>query len=121
MKTLLALVMVLGACDVQEKPPEYLSGVDTERYLTLYDKVADIVAADQKDCAKMASEVDALLAGSTQIIDTTNAAAKNGKQLPRMAVAHVEQRSTELVANIASCAPDKAVQKAFKRLEPKEE
>ncbi len=121
MKTLLALVMFVAACDVQEKPPEYMDGVTTERYLTLYDKVADIVAADQKDCAKMASEVDALLAQSMPIIDAANAAAKNSKQLPNMAVAHVEQRATELVANIASCAPDKAVQKAFKRLEPKEE
>ena len=120
MKTLV-LLLVLGACDAAEKPAEYLNGVDTERYLTLYDKVADIVAVDQKDCAKMAKEIDALLAGNMQIIETANAAAKNGKQLPRMAVTHVEQRATELVANIATCSPDKAVQKAFKKLEPKEE
>ena len=118
------LVLVLGllaACDAAEKPTEYMDGAATERYLTMFDKAHDIIAINKADCGKMASELDALFAASKPVIDAANAAAKAGKELPKLAVAHVSDHAKDLAASIEPCAADKAVRKAFKKLEPKDE
>lgn len=121
MKTLLALCLALAACDAAEKPVEYMDGAATERYLTLFDKAHDIIAINKADCPKMASELDALFAANGPVIDAANAAAKAGKKLPKLAVAHVNDHAKDLVSSIEACASNKAVRKAFKAFEPKDE
>ena len=116
-----ALAIVLVLCGVASAQPkqEYVSDADAARFLTFFDQIVDTVSSTKEDCGKMAKSLVALFDANQKVIDDSNKAKSDGKKLPKAADDHVTAGAQKLVADLKTCAPDRVVQDAFKRLDRK--
>ena len=92
-------------------------GIDAEKFLSWFEKLADTVVADQNDCAKMSSDIIKSVDDNKAMIDAAQQAHKNGQQFTgdqakRMAMAG--QKIAQAV--VAKCAQDANVKAAMGRL-----
>ena len=116
-----ALAIVLVLCGVASAEPkqEFVSDADAAKFVVFFDQIVDIVATTKEDCGKMAKSLVSLFDANQKLIDDSNKAKSDGKKLPKAADEHVSTGAQKLVTDLKTCAADKAVQDAFKRLERK--
>jgi hypothetical protein len=120
---LLALVLapaLVVACAPPDRDAKKRVEVDTARWTALVERTAELVDADRGDCARMASDVHALLGANAALIKAANAALGDGFKLPDDARAHVTAAIGRMMPGIDACGAEAEVQQAFKVAKPDE-
>ena len=115
----IALAGTASAEPPAKKPPpaaEEIKESDVHKFLAFWDKLVDTVVADKDSCPKMATDVNKLLDANAELLKQAKAAADQGKKLPKAAEDHVMEGVNKLLGGMMKCKDDKAVMKAFDRL-----
>jgi hypothetical protein len=114
----LALAVALTDCAPPDHTAKAKVEIDVARWTALVDHVADIVAADHADCAKMAGEVHRLFDTNAGLIKDANAALGDGFKLPDDARSRLAVAVDRMMPGIDACGADGELQKAFKLAKP---
>jgi len=97
---------------------ETVSDADAQRYLAFFEKLVAIVVANQSDCARMATAIDAHVEANQALVKELALVKQRNKQLPPAVKAKIQQKvKDELQPALQKCAQDKAVKAALERLE----
>lgn len=107
-----ALVAVTSSLATAEPSKE-----DLEKWLAFFDKVVDTVVADKADCAKMTTDLNAMMDDNKVLIEKAKEARNSGKQMPKdvqdRVMANVRRMGEALKEK---CLNDKGVQAALDRM-----
>lgn len=96
-----------------------LSPAETARFVAFFNKMIDIVVADQDDCPKMATDLNAHVDANKALVEELQKVSET-KGLPKDAKDKIEARaSKELEPAMKKCMADKGVQAAFDRFSKK--
>jgi hypothetical protein len=114
----LAVLLAAAGCAPPDPTAKARLEVDVAKWTALVDHVADVVAADRADCAKMAGDVHALFEANAGLVKDANAALGDGFKLPDDARIHVAAAVDRMMAGVDACGAAADVQKAFKLAKP---
>ena len=89
---------------------------DIKKYLAFLDKIVDTVVADQDNCPKMGTDLNALIDANKDILDTAHKARAAGKKLPPDDMKHVQENMRKIGPGMQKCHTDKGVSGALARL-----
>lgn len=91
---------------------------DINAFLAYFDKVVDAVVADEKDCAKMAKDINALADANKDLIEKANKAIAAGKKLPDDAQKHIMQSAQKMSPGLMACQKNQDVMNALMHAMP---
>ena len=89
---------------------------DVAKWMAFFDKIVDTAEADQKDCPKMAHDLNALIDANQDLLKKAADAAKSGHQMPKEAREHFMKAAGRLMTAMQNCQHDRDVNAAFARL-----
>ena len=97
-------------------PAGEISKADADKWISLLQRMVDIIVDNQNDCANLASQVSSFVDANRDIIEKANAATRAGKTLP----AETQQRTNALLGRmfpaLQKCQGDAKVQAALDKL-----
>jgi hypothetical protein len=127
-RTVLALALLAGICAsaygianaddkaARDKAPE-MSAADTAKWLTFFDKLVASVVQSSGACAKMATDVNAVIDANRDAIAIARAAHAAGRRLPQAAQEHMMEGVKKMVPGLHRCGQDDKVRAAFAKLD----
>lgn len=89
---------------------------DIKRYLAFLDKIVDTVVADQDNCPKMGTDLNALVDANKDIIEIAHKARAAGKTLPPADMKHLQDNMKKMGPGMQKCHADKGVSGALAKL-----
>ena len=116
MKYLLALVLALSTTTTIARADDSASSDDVKKWLAFIDKLADTAVADKDDCAKMGTDLNALIDKNADVLAIAQKAKDAGKKLSADDQKHVQDTMKRMVGAIVNCKDDAGVKKAMDRL-----
>ena len=127
MKLVMSMIIALAAAtpafaqgDKQEQPkqaPAEVTPNEARIWMLLFDKVVDTVVADKDDCAKMATDLDAVVDANQEAIAMARDAKAKGKKLPQAAQQHMVEGARRMLGALDKCGRDEKVGAAFRRID----
>ena len=127
MKLVMSMVIALAAAtpafaqgDKQEQPkqaPAEVTPNEARIWMQLFDKVVDTVVADKDDCAKMATDLNAVVDANQEAIAMARDAKAKGKKLPQAAQQHMVDGARRMLGALDKCGRDEKVGAAFRRID----
>ena len=83
----------------------------------MFDKIVDTVVADKDDCAKMATDLNAVVDANQPTISMARDAKAKGKRLPTSAQQHMADGARRMLGALDKCGHDDKVGAAFRRID----
>jgi hypothetical protein len=123
MSFVIALVAVTPAFaqdGKQQEPkqaPAEVTPSEAQSWLALFDKVVDTVVIDKADCAKMATDMNAVVDANQKTIAMARDAKAKGKKLPVSAQQHMMDGARRMLGALDKCGHDEKVGAAFQRID----
>lgn len=90
--------------------------VDVKKYVAFLDKLAETVAADQDNCPKMGTDLNALIDANKDVLEAAHKARAEHKTLPADAQKHLQETMRKIGPGMQKCHTDKSVSAALARL-----
>ena len=117
------MVAILGAGTIasadKEAPRDEVSQADADKFLGFFNKFVDSVVANKDNCPKMATAVNGVIDGNSEIIRKANEARAAKKKLPKATEEKMMARVKEMMPAMQKCGSDKDVQSAIARMDKK--
>lgn len=101
---------------------ESISKADAERFMAFFNKLVDVIVANQDDCTKMAAGINAHLDANAALMKEMNAAENKNKDIPKEykdKMAARVQKDMMPALQKKNCMTDKGVQAAMERMSKK--
>ena len=127
MKLVMSMVIALAATapafaqgDKQQEPkqaPAEVTPNEARSWMLLFDKVVDTVVTDKDDCAKMATDLNAVVDANLETIAMARDAKAKGKKLPQAAQQHMVEGARRMLGALDRCGRDEKVGAAFRRID----
>jgi hypothetical protein len=97
---------------------EMVSDADAQKFLAFFEKLVNIVVANQDDCVKMAAGINGHLDGNQAMIQAMNEAKNKNKDLPAAIKEKLEKKVKDefVPALTKKCGTDKTVEAALGRM-----
>lgn len=118
--TILLVSVTSYADDAKKAPPpagdSSASAVDVQKFREFWDKLVDIVVANQGDCDKLTVALNAHLDANKDLLDKAHAAATSGKGMPKDLQDHIQSTRGKLMPAFQKCGKHAGFKAAFARL-----
>jgi len=112
-----AFASATAAAQPDKQAPAEVTPSEATSWLALFDKVVETVVVNREDCAKMATEINALVDANQETITMARDAKAKGKRLPPRAIQQMVDGARRMVAALDKCGRDDKVGAAFKRID----
>ena len=116
MRLVLTLVFALSIVPSAALADDTMSPDVVKRFLVFWSKAADGVLADKGDCAKMATDLNALIAANAATIGARDAERKAGKKMPPAAVKQLMGDAGRMEPALQPCKTHADVQAALRKM-----
>src|SRR5262245_47871948 len=100
-----------------DQPARYMSAADTSKWLAFFDKLVATVAGSTGTCAKMATDVNAVIDANQDAIAVARVAHTTNRKLPQAAQEHMMAGVKKMVPGLNRCNQDDKVRAAFARID----
>ena len=127
MKLVMSFVFALAAVtpafaqDVKPQEPKQapaeVTPNEAKSWLALFDKIVDTVVVDKDDCAKMATDINAVVDANQPTIAMARDAKAKGKKLPQSAQQRMLDGARRMLGALDKCGRDEKVGAAFRRID----
>lgn len=116
MSFVIALATVTPAFADSQAPAE-VTPSEAKSWLVLFDKIVDTVVVDKADCAKMATDINAVVDANQPTIAMARDAKAKGKKLPTAVQQHMADGARRMIGALDKCGRDEKVGTAFRRID----
>ena len=89
---------------------------DFDKFLAFIDKVVDTAVADQDNCPKMGTDVNAIIDANKDLLAMANKARASGGKMPADVVQHMMDSAKRMAPAAQKCGKDSTVKAALARL-----
>ncbi|MFT3698321.1 MAG: hypothetical protein QM831_34580 [Kofleriaceae bacterium] len=97
--------------------PNAPSQADINRWVAFYDKLVDLVVADQNNCVQMATDINAHIDANQQLVADAKKWKTSGHDLPKDVKDKLQKNVTDVMTPaMRKCGSDKSVIAAMERL-----
>ena len=98
-----------------------VSKAEAEKFVAFFNKLIDVIVANQDDCTKMASGISTFIDSNQALIAEGKAAKNSNKELPKEYKDKMDARISKdmLPALKKKCITDKGVQAAMQKMDDK--
>jgi hypothetical protein len=120
MKLVMSFVIALAAVTpafADSQAPAQVTPSEAKSWLALFDKIVDTVVVDKDDCAKMATDINAVVDANQPTIAMARDAKAKGKKLPTAAQQHMADGARRMIGALDKCGRDEKVGTAFRRID----